>query len=107
MNYHAALGQTLVGLSYAGRNPSLKEFNEGSPVEQRAIRKRWQEIFRTANPGSDDFRSAAINLQRSTPPLLLIDNKNPCDRDEGLESAQARFYRGENNGPLTSDDHGD
>lgn len=98
--------QALVSLSYVGRCPSYKEYVEGSPAEQRAIRERWQQLFRTAQPGSDDFNQASRNLQRSLPPLYLIDNKNPCDRDEGEFSAQERFERGMTPAGDTSEDQG-
>ena|SRR5690348_18400489 len=63
MNMH--LGDILTGISFAGRNPSWREYETGTPAEKRAIVKRWSEVEKTSR-SRDERDSAFYNWHRAT-----------------------------------------
>jgi hypothetical protein len=98
MNTHpaTALFERLTELSYAGRNPTWAEYEQGSPSERRAILSRWLEIQK--GPLCDDWAAAVGRYGRALA-------KKPAEVEH--ESAQAMFLRGaETIGPDTSEDQG-
>jgi hypothetical protein len=97
MNFHQSFSQHLASLSYAGRCPTWNEYEQGAPVEQRAILDRWLEIQRA---GFSDDWAAAVGRYG------LAMAKRKTSSDEAEFSAQERFERGMTPGPDAPDDAG-
>ena len=79
---------------YSERCPSWLEYRNSAPVEQRAIKARWQQIVATEKQSSFYF-DAMESLRSARGPIIPIDNKNPADRDNPFESSYAHWARGE------------
>jgi hypothetical protein len=109
MNVAAAFGQALASLSYAGRNPSWREYAEGSPAERRAILSRWNEIRFERGNASEEGKAAFENYCRAVTAPDFVPDIQPYRPAVAVEyeSAQERWDRGEYPiGPNNQDDEG-
>lgn len=93
---------------YSERCPSYLEYSMSAPMDQRAIKQRWREIIHTETPSNfnSTYMAALRGLERALGPVIPIDNKNPCDRDDVEYRSSHETNYGEEYSGITTDDQG-
>ena len=106
---HQIFGQFVASVSYAGRNPSWREYETAAPVERRAILSRWSQIKFEKGTINSEGRLAFENYCKAVTAPDFVPDIQPYRAvvPGEYESAQERWSRGEEViGPDTADDQG-